>query len=56
MTKKKVPCEIYSRVVGYYRPVENWNVGKRAEFRDRKAYDAEKAERHAIIQGEEFDA
>ncbi|MEM2618246.1 MAG: ribonucleoside triphosphate reductase, partial [Candidatus Hadarchaeales archaeon] len=26
-------CEVYSRVVGYYRPVQNWNVGKREEFR-----------------------
>jgi len=28
-------CEVYSRVVGYYRPVQNWNNGKRAEFADR---------------------
>lgn len=30
--------EIYSRVVGYYRPIEQWNVGKRAEFKERKTY------------------
>jgi len=30
--------EIYSRVVGYYRPVKHWNVGKRQEFKDRKYY------------------
>jgi ribonucleoside-triphosphate reductase len=29
-------CEIYSRVVGYHRPVKNWNRGKREEFRQRK--------------------
>lgn len=28
--------EVYSRVVGYFRPVQNWNDGKREEFRDRK--------------------
>ena len=28
--------EIYSRVVGYYRPVQDWNRGKREEFRDRE--------------------
>ena len=28
---KQVPCEVYSRVVGYYRPVNNWNMGKRQE-------------------------
>jgi len=30
--------EVYSRIVGYYRPVKSWNVGKQAEFRDRKLY------------------
>jgi ribonucleoside-triphosphate reductase (formate) len=30
--------EVYSRIVGYFRPVENWNVGKREEFKDRKVY------------------
>jgi ribonucleoside-triphosphate reductase (formate) len=30
--------EVYSRVVGYLRPVEQWNDGKQAEFSDRKAY------------------
>ncbi len=29
-------CEIYSRVVGYLRPVSNWNDGKKEEFRERK--------------------
>ncbi len=31
--------EVYSRITGYYRPVQNWNDGKRAEFKDRKVYD-----------------
>lgn len=31
-------CEVYSRVVGYYRPVQNWNKGKRQEFADRKEF------------------
>lgn len=33
--------EVYSRITGYYRPVQNWNDGKRAEFSDRKVYDVE---------------
>ncbi len=33
---KLVPCEIYSRVVGYFRPVQNWNAGKQQEFAERK--------------------
>ena len=31
--------EVYSRITGYYRPVQNWNDGKRQEFQDRKLYD-----------------
>ncbi len=33
---KVIPCEIYSRVVGYFRPVRNWNPGKQVEFSERK--------------------
>ncbi len=36
---KKTSCEVYSRVVGYIRPVEQWNDGKRAEFEDRATFD-----------------
>lgn len=39
MEKKRQKCEVYSRVVGYYRPVEQWNEGKQAEFVERKEYD-----------------
>lgn len=31
--------EVYSRITGYYRPVQNWNVGKTEEFKERKTYD-----------------
>lgn len=31
--------EVYSRVVGYYRPVRNWHIGKQEEFRERQEYD-----------------
>ena len=30
--------EVYSRITGYYRPVQNWNDGKSQEFQDRKTY------------------
>ena len=33
------PAEVYSRITGYYRPVQNWNDGKSQEFKDRKVYD-----------------
>ena len=31
--------EVYSRITGYYRPVQNWNAGKSQEFKTRKLYD-----------------
>ena len=34
------PCEIYSRVVGYIRPVEQWHDGKQTEFKDRHTFEA----------------
>jgi hypothetical protein len=43
---KRVPCEVYSRVVGYFRPVDAWNIGKRAEFHDRVTYDVKKSLEH----------
>ncbi|MGE0078009.1 MAG: ribonucleoside triphosphate reductase [Bacteroidales bacterium] len=33
-------CEVYSRIVGYMRPVRQWNAGKQQEFHDRKLFDA----------------
>jgi ribonucleoside-triphosphate reductase len=32
-------CEVYSRIVGYLRPIDQWNDGKRAEYHDRKLLD-----------------
>ena len=41
-TKKRkvlvMPTEVYSRIVGYYRPVQNWNDGKKQEFKERKYF------------------
>ena len=34
------PCEVYSRIVGYLRPVKMWNKGKRQEFKERKEFKA----------------
>ncbi|MCX6738011.1 MAG: ribonucleoside triphosphate reductase, partial [Candidatus Parcubacteria bacterium] len=36
------PCEVYSRVVGYLRPIKQWNAGKQQEFKDRKVFNLEK--------------
>lgn len=34
----RIPCQVWSRVVGFLRPIESWNVGKRQEFEDRRVY------------------
>jgi hypothetical protein len=39
----KVPCEVYSRIVGYLRPVQNWHQGKKQEFTERKTFQAPEA-------------
>lgn len=36
---KQTTCEVYSRVVGYLRPVDQWNGGKQSEFQNRKSFD-----------------
>ena len=47
MTKKdkwRIPCEVYSRIVGYIRPVSAWNKGKVQEFGDRVVFRLPEAE------------
>ena len=41
-------AEVYSRITGYYRPVQNWNDGKTQEFQDRKVYDVD----HSVLHHE----
>ncbi|MDR1444350.1 MAG: hypothetical protein LBI94_05680 [Treponema sp.] len=38
------PAEVYSRIVGYYRSVRNWNRGKREEYGERRLYDLSRPE------------
>ena len=35
--------EVYSRIVGYFRPIQNWNEGKKQEFQDRLEYNINKS-------------
>ena len=39
MAKQRQECEVYSRVVGYLRPVKNWNDAKQSEFHDRTMFE-----------------
>lgn len=36
--KVRTPCEIHTRVMGYYRPVSQFNKGKKSEFYSRKYF------------------
>ena len=38
-------AEVYSRITGYYRPVQNWNDGKTQEYKERKVYDI----KHSVL-------
>ena len=44
-------CEVWSRVVGYFRPTSEWNKGRQQEFKDRKPFKI-KEEQSAILKEE----
>lgn len=43
MSKCGQPCQVFTRVCGYFRPTFNFNKGKKAEVADRKMFNVEKA-------------
>lgn len=43
---ERTPCEVWSRVMGYHRPVSEFNRGKKEEFYERKCFKEEKAVEH----------
>ena len=49
-------CEVYSRVCGYIRPVQQWNKGKRAEYDQRRVYTHAKKETIATEHDENINA
>ncbi|WP_456323313.1 anaerobic ribonucleoside-triphosphate reductase [Hydrogenimonas sp.] len=38
MAHKRTRCTVYTRVMGYHRPVESFNIGKKGEHRQRKQF------------------
>ena len=38
MIKTRQKCEVFSRSMGFIRPVDNFNIGKRAEYEERKTF------------------
>lgn len=41
-------AEVYSRITGYYRPVQNWNDGKTQEYKNRQLYDVDQSCLHKV--------
>jgi len=39
-------CEVWTRVMGYHRPVSSFNIGKKGEFHERKFFEERAAEQH----------
>ena len=49
--EERQPCEVWTRVMGYFRPVSEFNVGKKSEFYSRKCF----CESKAVINLENYD-
>lgn len=41
--EKRQPCEIWTRVMGYFRPVSAFNIGKKSEYAERQCFSEKKA-------------
>lgn len=41
--EERQPCEIWTRVMGYFRPVSAFNIGKKSEYAERKCFSEKKA-------------
>lgn len=44
--EERQPCEVWTRVMGYFRPVEAFNIGKKQEYADRKCFSEKKTMLH----------
>jgi ribonucleoside-triphosphate reductase (formate) len=44
LESKRTKCEIFSRITGYFRPIDAWNQSKQAEFLNRKTYNVKNME------------
>ena len=46
---ERTPCEVYTRVMGYIRPVSNYNQGKKSEFYSRKYFEESKVDNSEFL-------
>lgn len=47
--KQRTPCEVYTRVMGYLRPVSQYNIGKKSEFYSRKYFEESKVDNSSFM-------
>lgn len=47
--KKRTPCEIWTRVMWYLRPVSHYNIWKKSEFYSRKYFDLDKVDNSEFL-------
>lgn len=43
---ERTKCEVWTRVMGYHRPVQSYNIGKKGEFEERKYFTEDAAKQH----------
>lgn len=48
---ERQPCEVWTRVMGYHRPVQSFNTGKKGEFEERVCFTEQKAADHLAKKG-----
>ena len=46
---KRTPCLVYTRIMGYLRPVQDYNIGKKSEFYSRKYFDEHKVDNSEFL-------
>ncbi|MEI6118720.1 MAG: hypothetical protein WCP92_05865 [bacterium] len=46
---QRTPCQVFSRVMGYLRPVNNFHIGKKSEFYSRKYFDEGKTNNSTFV-------
>ena len=47
LNEKRTKCIVYTRVMGYHRPVESFNIGKKGEHQERKFFLERTSQNHA---------
>lgn len=46
--EERQPCEVWCRVMGYFRPIDSYNIGKKQEFKDRVYFTEDNALRRQL--------